>query len=677
MVRTKFLLFALLVLGLGVMHLPLVSGPLSLRALEGTAAPTQAAAAEISRALEARRLAVQGLALSLAASPEVASAVQPQVEALPKDKGIRIVEPPVAERFGALSTAAQPLVPEPMKGSLVLALVTSEGTLYSRAGGEPLADDALDVRALRDVGSTGRVVDVFDAPHVFYSVPVLWNAEGGHSQVAATLVVGAPLLDTRVVEMAASSAGVSALVLLSGEKAGEKKVLVTTGPEKALVNDALKVLPEGKNGFGVVKSGAVRGFLPQLPQLQLPILTRADDYQGGAAPLAMGSRRVLADGFEVVGVTSVRPFMEQLAEYQASALIGLLGLAGFSLVWTLVMGVGLAPKDKKKETEQKAQAPSAPAAGPVLSLRTGAHAPLTMTPVQEPPVPTADDFNFSTTATPAPSLPPPVAEALPAAPSEEAYPFPAAPPVAEAFDSVPPPVADAYPFPAAPAPVVDPFASPTVPGKDPFAGRASMGDAFPFASGGNPGVASSAKGANFDFDDHPTAAYSLQQAANPFAAAAAQAGLPSSSFGAEPSPEPTLVAAIPRELLERAARPTTAEYPLPLSLGAGHPGVAGALAPTPAMGTPMMGMAGLHHPASGAGAIALTEEQHFQDVFREFVVTRDQCGEPNDGLTYDKFVAKLRKNKEQLVQKYACKTVRFQVYVKEGKAALKATPVKE
>ncbi len=40
-------------------------------------------------------------------------------------------------------------------------------------------------------------------------------------------------------------------------------------------------------------------------------------------------------------------------------------------------------------------------------------------------------------------------------------------------------------------------------------------------------------------------------------------------------------------------------------------------------------------------------------------------------------VAKLRKNKEQLVTKYNCKTVRFQVYVKEGKAALKATPVKD
>ena len=38
---------------------------------------------------------------------------------------------------------------------------------------------------------------------------------------------------------------------------------------------------------------------------------------------------------------------------------------------------------------------------------------------------------------------------------------------------------------------------------------------------------------------------------------------------------------------------------------------------------------------------------------------------------------KLRKNREQLVQKYACRTVRFAVYVKDGKAALKATPVKD
>lgn len=71
------------------------------------------------------------------------------------------------------------------------------------------------------------------------------------------------------------------------------------------------------------------------------------------------------------------------------------------------------------------------------------------------------------------------------------------------------------------------------------------------------------------------------------------------------------------------------------------------------------------------------EEKHFQDIFREFVALREKCGEAADGLTYEKFKAKLLKNKEQLIQKYACKAVRFQVYVKEGKAALKATPLKE
>jgi hypothetical protein len=71
------------------------------------------------------------------------------------------------------------------------------------------------------------------------------------------------------------------------------------------------------------------------------------------------------------------------------------------------------------------------------------------------------------------------------------------------------------------------------------------------------------------------------------------------------------------------------------------------------------------------------EETHFQSVYREFVATRERCGEAADGLTYDKFVAKLRKNKDQLVAKYACKSVKFQVYVKDGKAALKATPVRE
>jgi hypothetical protein len=71
------------------------------------------------------------------------------------------------------------------------------------------------------------------------------------------------------------------------------------------------------------------------------------------------------------------------------------------------------------------------------------------------------------------------------------------------------------------------------------------------------------------------------------------------------------------------------------------------------------------------------DEAHFEQVFRDFVATRERCGEPTHGLGYDRFAAKLRKNREQLMEKYHCRSVRFTVYVKEGRAALKATPIKD
>jgi hypothetical protein len=69
------------------------------------------------------------------------------------------------------------------------------------------------------------------------------------------------------------------------------------------------------------------------------------------------------------------------------------------------------------------------------------------------------------------------------------------------------------------------------------------------------------------------------------------------------------------------------------------------------------------------------EEADFQAVFEEFLETKRRCGESTEGVTLDKFVGKLRQNREQLIERYACKTVKFQVYVKDGKAALKATPI--
>ncbi|MBI5477861.1 MAG: hypothetical protein HY906_03330 [Deltaproteobacteria bacterium] len=69
-------------------------------------------------------------------------------------------------------------------------------------------------------------------------------------------------------------------------------------------------------------------------------------------------------------------------------------------------------------------------------------------------------------------------------------------------------------------------------------------------------------------------------------------------------------------------------------------------------------------------------DAYFHQVFHEFVDMKKACGEPVDAMTFDKFVVKLRDNRQQLIEKYSCKAVRFQVYIKDGKAALKATPVK-
>ncbi len=64
-------------------------------------------------------------------------------------------------------------------------------------------------------------------------------------------------------------------------------------------------------------------------------------------------------------------------------------------------------------------------------------------------------------------------------------------------------------------------------------------------------------------------------------------------------------------------------------------------------------------------------------VYEEFVRTKKQCGEATDGLTFEKFQHTLKKNRDALMQRHGCKRVKFSVYVKEGRASLKATPVKE
>ena len=80
-------------------------------------------------------------------------------------------------------------------------------------------------------------------------------------------------------------------------------------------------------------------------------------------------------------------------------------------------------------------------------------------------------------------------------------------------------------------------------------------------------------------------------------------------------------------------------------------------------------------PKSGPQS-AIDEDAYFRQIHKEFVSLKQQLGEPVDGLTFDRFEVTLKKNRDALVARYGCKAVKFNVYEKDGKASLKAIPVK-
>ncbi|MEZ4287113.1 MAG: MXAN_5187 C-terminal domain-containing protein [Polyangiales bacterium] len=82
-----------------------------------------------------------------------------------------------------------------------------------------------------------------------------------------------------------------------------------------------------------------------------------------------------------------------------------------------------------------------------------------------------------------------------------------------------------------------------------------------------------------------------------------------------------------------------------------------------------------------AAATALQQQHqktdaHFREVFESFVQTQKECGEDTSLLEFEKFKAKLLRTREKLMASNDTSDVRFSVYVKNGAATLKATPVK-
>ena len=70
------------------------------------------------------------------------------------------------------------------------------------------------------------------------------------------------------------------------------------------------------------------------------------------------------------------------------------------------------------------------------------------------------------------------------------------------------------------------------------------------------------------------------------------------------------------------------------------------------------------------------DAQHWHETYDRFKELKGQLGEPADKISFEKFAAKLKKNRADLLAKHSCKGVRFSVYEKEGKAAIKATAIR-
>jgi len=106
--------------------------------------------------------------------------------------------------------------------------------------------------------------------------------------------------------------------------------------------------------------------------------------------------------------------------------------------------------------------------------------------------------------------------------------------------------------------------------------------------------------------------------------------------------------------------------PVPISAALAAPAAAAVATPPPVS------------PAAPLTASVPKDEEaaHFHQVFEEYLALRAKCGESTTSVPADKFFAKLQSNRDQLIAKYGCRSARFSVYVKDGKAAIKATPVR-
>ncbi len=685
MARLLFLLFALLAVAVGSLHLVL-SAPR--HAAEGQKLVSQRVEA-VSRAaalsLQPHRAELLELALA-AQAPELQELLVGKGRDAAKEK--EGLDP---ARLEAFRQALVSRMPARLRSAVVVGVAKGSDTLLSGGAGAA----KLDGMALSAAGSAGTVVEVAGSPHQFISFKL------GDTSV----LLGAPVLGDGAAERALEASGAEGLALVAGGK-----LMGGAGAERARAEAVALTLFDGR--AEVVE----RAGVDELGPFKLPLFVK-----GGVPSFVASKTAVEGTGVEVVALVGSAGLASSLAAPQRTALLALAALSGLGLLWLVLIGRG------KKSARPAAEPLPAPLAAPVVPLTSAA---LRTGRDEEPQTSPATSAYPSSVFTESPAGLAPASAPTGVADLDTS-------PAPDAAAEAPLPQVRDFTLPGGQATLSGPEAEAEMPTQaqlerppaDEATGQYVSAQQAPDAYGadqqapeqygsdqqapeqyGSDQQAPEQYGSDqqgpeqYGSDQRATAQYGAVQhpssgqyaaAAPDFAAAEGnhaplapdhgyrnepghrtEAAFPgaypgrlqdpfaaAAGYGEEPPGPPsgyeesTRVAPIPEALLHQSQRGVTqpAMQTIPNTAPPSAPRVEAVALP---------------------GAVS-GEEAHFHQIFEDFINTRAQCGEGQDGLTFEKFAQKLKKNREQLVQKYNCRTVRFQVYVKEGKAALKATPVKD
>ena len=184
-------------------------------------------------------------------------------------------------------------------------------------------------------------------------------------------------------------------------------------------------------------------------------------------------------------------------------------------------------------------------------------------------------------------------------------------------------------------------------------------------------MAPSKKKANLDEILGPTPVSNVE----PYFGFADGPAQPKAPARAEPAPKAPPQP--PAKAPAAAAKPPVPAAPQsPPPAAAPAPPAPAAAAAKPLIAPPAAAKAAPAAAATSNGGDTGNEADHFREVYADYLTLRKECGESTDGLSYEKFENTLTKTRDQVLSKHPAKAVRFSVYVKEGKAALKAAPVK-